>query len=182
MAPSLQAIHAQIGRFLAEKLLDSYGHFGALLDEGSFSHVQGGSFQGNVTSENVLILPLMRGGEPMSRGVFQCFPRAKLIHYDDKDIASSKTAESILVSTNIKDVIFVDSVVNQGRSIRRCLAPLEKNKRIRIHVLTAVIQQEASIKLPKEYPRVKFLALRVSENKYTGKGGTDTGNRLFGTF
>jgi hypothetical protein len=57
--PSLQAVHTQIGRFLAEKLLDSYGHFGALLEKDSFSHVQGGSFEGVVASENAPILPLM---------------------------------------------------------------------------------------------------------------------------
>ena len=32
-----------------------------------------------------------------------------------------------------------------------------------------------------KYPNISFYALRISENKYTGKGGTDTGNRLFNT-
>ena len=51
----------------------------------------------------------------------------------------------------------------------------------RVFVLAGVTQLEASIKLPLEYPRVRFFSLRVSTNKYTGKRGTDTGNRLFGT-
>ena len=31
------------------------------------------------------------------------------------------------------------------------------------------------------HKEVTFLALRVSDNKYTGRGGTDTGHRLFNT-
>ena len=50
-----------------------------------------------------------------------------------------------------------------------------------IFVVTGVMQKEAAERLPKAFPKARFLALRVSENKYTGKGGTDTGNRLFGT-
>lgn len=180
--PSLQDVHAQIGRFLAEKLLDAFPSSSSLIKEESFPHVQGAVFRGVITSEHVLILPLMRGGEPMSRGVFRCFPRAKLIHYNDEDAKASTTIESVLASTNIKDIIIVDSVINEGRSIRRTLASLGSSGRLRIHVLVAVMQKEASVELPTEFPRVQFLALRVSENKYTGKGGTDTGNRLFGTF
>lgn len=180
--PALQDVHAQMGRFLAERLLDYAGPHTSLIDQDSFPHVQGTSFQGVVTSENVLILPLMRGGEPMSRGVYQYFPRAKLFHYNDKDDKSSSTLESVLTSSNIKDIIIVDSVINEGRSVRRSLASLGTNQCLRVYVLIAVMQKDASVNLPKEFPRVQFLTLRVSENKYTGKGGTDTGNRLFGTF
>jgi hypoxanthine phosphoribosyltransferase len=104
---------------------------------------------------------------------FPVLSSSQIDHYNDKGDTSSRTVESVVVSVNIKNIIFVDSVVNQGRSIRRCLASLEMSKRIRIHILTAVLQQEASVKLPKEYPRVKFLALGVSENKYTGRGGQE---------
>jgi len=180
--PALQEVHVQIGRFLADKLLDDVGPCGLLTDEASFSHVQGTAFYGMVASENVLIVPLMRGGEPMSRGVYQSFPRAHLIHYNNDDAQSSNSLESVLTSSQIKDVIIVDSVVNEGRSVRQTLASLnDKQRKLRIYVLTAVMQYNASLQLPKEFPHVQFLALRISENKYTGKGGTDTGNRLFGT-
>ena len=124
----------------------------------------------------------MRGGEPMSRGVYQQFPSAKLIHYNDDDIKSNSALTDVLGSSSIKDIIIVDSVINEGRSIRQVFGTLRGKSRLQIYVLTAVMQHEASLKLPKEFPRVRFVALRVSENKYSGKGGTGTGNRLYATY
>jgi len=104
------------------------------------------------------------------------------------------------------NILVVDSVVNRGDSIRRFLADLftylesssppppsskgtdgavETAARHRkiccVHVLTGVMQKKAAEELPAEFPRVRFVTLRVSDNQYVGKGGTDTGNRLFGT-
>lgn len=180
--PGLQEVHVEIGRFLADKLLDECGRYGLLTDQASYSHVQGTIFHGTVSSGNVLIVPLMRGGEPMSRGVYHRFPRACMVHCYDNDAESISKVESMINSSHIKDIIIVDSVVNEGRSIRRVLTSLIHMSRLRVYVLTAVIQYEASVQLPKEFRRVRFIALRISRNKYSGKGGTDTGNRLFGTY
>ena len=86
--------------------------------------------------------------------------------------------------SSVQTIILVDSVINRGESIRRCIHTLQELRPVlpRVFVLTGVMQSKASIALPQEFHRVQFLALRVSENQYTGKGGTDTGNRLFGTF
>lgn len=182
--PALQDVHREIGVFLADKLLEEYGRFNSgVLQQVEYPHVQGTSFCGWTTDQGsrpILILPLMRGGEPMSRGVHQRFPSARLIHWDDESDASS-----LALGASGDDIIIVDSVVNEGNSVRRVIKHLLQNgaaPSCRIHVLTAVMQKEASIKLPVEFPQVRFLALRVSGNKYTGRGGTDTGNRLFGTF
>jgi hypothetical protein len=48
-------------------------------------------------------------------------------------------------------------------------------------VLSGVMHEGAAAALPGEFPRARFLTLRVSSNQYSGRGGTDTGNRLFGT-
>ena len=93
-----------------------------------------------------------------------------------------------LDSTTTVSIIVVDSVINSGKSIERaikCIHQLVERVTPSLSVVTyglaGVIQQEAAERLPLAYPRARFLALRVSENKYVGKGGTDTGNRLFGT-
>eukprot|EP00978_Attheya_sp_CCMP212_P016427 scaffold43013_cov52-Attheya_sp.AAC.3 len=190
--PALQEVHKEVGRFLAEQLLNEVlGH--DLVKSRPFSHVQGTTFDGIVThANNMVIVPLMRGGEPMSRGVYEYFPGAQLIHYGNNDEKSHSLLRKAIDVNHphdkfYKTVVLVDSVVNEGNSIRHTIDHIQslaqdKEEQLRIVVLTAVMQKKASILLPKEYPRVQFLALRISENKYTGKGGTDTGNRLFGTF
>ncbi|KAJ5114524.1 hypothetical protein NUU61_000283 [Penicillium alfredii] len=58
---------------------------------------------------------------------------------------------------------------------------------VQIVVVARVVQDQAvavGSNLMQEltrYPRLGMVALRVSANKYTGRGTTDTGNRLFNT-
>jgi hypothetical protein len=86
----------------------------------------------------------------------------------------------------VTNVILVDSVVNEGMRIRRAIGHVDSlllpcGPKPRLFVLTGVMQAKSSSTLPAQFPRIRFLTLRVSENKYSGQGGTDTGNRLFGT-
>jgi uracil phosphoribosyltransferase len=128
--PDLQAVHEQVGRRLADKALDEYAYEDDLVEEEAFDHVQGTRFSGLVTrSRNVVILALMRGGEPMARGVFSRFPLARFVHYwgDDQPLEWGPSAEP-------RSVFVVDSVINRGDSVRRVLrrlgqAPLESSAR-----------------------------------------------------
>jgi uracil phosphoribosyltransferase len=190
--PDLQRAHEEVGKFLADKMMDNFGQTMGLVCNAKFSHVQGNDFIGKAPAKsNLLILPLMRGGEPMARGVYSRFPDAIFVHFDDDDAQRNglfADALKHLDSTTPVNIIVVDSVINSGQSIERavvCIRQLAEmanpSLEIVVFVLAGVIQQEAADRLPPAYPRVRFLALRVSENKYVGKGGTDTGNRLFGT-
>jgi uracil phosphoribosyltransferase len=191
--PMLQVVHTEVGRFLADRLMDAFSE--RLVVQDSFSHVQGNTFHGRVAAgASLLIVPLMRGGEPMSRGVYERFPCAKLFHFSSEQ-ESREDLSHFFTSDTTTDVIIVDSVINEGRSVRSILHCLQglvsdacsetddasNNNRVRFYVLTAVMQKGASLQLPQEFPSVCFLTLRLSENKYKGRGGTDTGNRLFGT-
>ena len=83
--PDLQNIHADIGSFLADKLVDEFDfNSNILTHKVECPHVQGNTFTGVESVSEILILPLMRGGEPMSRGVHSRFPRAHIFHYLDK--------------------------------------------------------------------------------------------------
>ena len=193
--PDLQRVHEDVGKFLADKIIDEYGKTMGLVNDANFSHVQGGEFVGKVAAaSNVLVLPLMRGGDPMARGVYSRFPSALFIHfYDEKDDVArcnDNLAETLkhMDSRATVSAVVVDSVVNSGKSVERAIKYINQlvestnpNLAVVIFVLAGVIQKEAAERLPPAYPRARFLALRVSENKYVGKGGTDTGNRLFGT-
>jgi uracil phosphoribosyltransferase len=183
IGPLLQGVHIEIGMFLADRLLDVLYRAGNILAHTRvWCHVQGTTFQGLCANDTkVMILPLMRGGEPMSRGFHQRFPLAQVVHWDD----NCPPSKHELSGGAFTDLIIVDSVINSGKSIRHVLHHLHAlatwSCPPRIYVVTGVIQSVASISLPLEFPRVRFLALRISDNKYSGVGGTDTGNRLFGT-
>jgi uracil phosphoribosyltransferase len=172
--PELQRLHERAGEYVADRLIDSMrvtvDENGSLIMKRKFQHVQGGDFEGVTTSPNVLILPLMRGGEPMARGVFNRFPNGRLIHYSEDKKSSEDLLAAVLSSktADIRNVIVVDSVINKGEYVRRVLNHLQaliKKKVIiepstslphchpRITVLTLVMQHNAAITLPKEvYP------------------------------
>ena len=177
--PVLQDIHRQSGARLSERLLDKFGTNMGLLTKTSLPHVQGSSFEAIApTSQGIMILPLMRAGEPLSRGVYESFPGAKMVHYID----GYTDLQPVLEEEGIETIIVVDSVINRGNSMRQVLQViLQARKLPQVFVLSSVTQSQAAVDLPNEFPRVRFLTLRISQNQYTGRGGTDTGNRLFGT-
>jgi uracil phosphoribosyltransferase len=79
--PDLQHVHVDVGKLLAAVVLDEYGERMGLVESTELPHVQGGTYEGLTSSRNMLILPLMRGGEPMARGIYECFPSARFIHF-----------------------------------------------------------------------------------------------------
>ena len=195
--PDLQRIHEEVGKFLVDKMVDDYGELMGLVCDQSFKHVTGKDFTGKASSSsNTVILPLMRGGEPMARAVYECFSAAQFIHYYDDAQAKNGRSKQLLdqafknfLPGTAVNIIIVDSVINSGKSIERAIEGIVQiakkanpNLTLTLYVLAGVMQEQAATRLPSKYPRVRFLALRVSENQYVGQGGTDTGNRLFGTW
>mmetsp|Transcript_12447 Transcript_12447/g.26345 ORF Transcript_12447/g.26345 Transcript_12447/m.26345 type:complete len:657 (+) Transcript_12447:203-2173(+) len=168
--PDLQRAHVRIGNFLAERLLSNE----FLPTPVDIPHVQGGRAKGvGVLGEKTTaIVALMRAGEPMARGVYDTFPQAMFVHHEGGPIC---------LPSWIRHVILVDSVINTVKSICVLLEQLQAVQQLRVMVVSGVMQCKASLKLPRTFPTVRFYTLRVSSNEYTGSGGTDTGNRLFGT-
>lgn len=194
--PSLQNIHEKVGELLANRLIDEFGLINGLVENIEIPHVQGGTFTGLSSAhiKNVVVLPLMRGGEPMARGVYSRFPSAQFIHfYDGESEINERNGllRKALEKLNGKkpvNIVIADSVINSGNSIKRAIAHIYRitkgistDMQLALFVLSGVMQQDAAGLLPRQFPRVRWVSLRVSNNKYTGKGGTDTGNRLFGT-
>lgn len=148
-------------------------------------HVQGGETDGHrlLSESQTVIVPLMRGGEPMARGVWEAFPTAMYVH--------AKNPADLLENDHIVGraaIVLVDGVVNTGKSVVDFVRHIRKcDPHVRIVVIAGVVQGQAVseggvlARLSHRYGRLSLIALRISRNKYTGRGSTDTGHRLFNT-
>ncbi|KAK4560775.1 hypothetical protein LTR86_005354 [Recurvomyces mirabilis] len=176
----LREAHRKIGYYLALQCL------GDLLGLATFDipHVQAGkSTTGHKLAEGeILIVPLMRGGEPMALGVAELFPKALFVHVKKPEELQAKHL------FGIKTVILVDSVVNDGTSVAEFAVQIDKLAPGAHIVVVANVVQALCTKsdgpLARALPprsKVSLVALRLSTNKYKGSGGTDTGARLFNT-
>ncbi|KAJ9156808.1 uracil phosphoribosyltransferase protein [Coniochaeta hoffmannii] len=179
--PVLREAHLRIGQYLAtEFVTDIVG-----LDEYPMPHVQGSCTTGYRlrNEDRTTVVALLRGGEPMAFGVSAAFPRAMFVH--------AKAADDIRLEhvRGQSNIVLVDSVVNNGTTVMEFLGRLEALGAApeRIVVVAGVVQSGA---VSGESPlwqalgrdrTLSVVALRLSDNKFTGKGTTDTGNRLFNT-
>ncbi|KAK2040088.1 uracil phosphoribosyltransferase [Colletotrichum somersetense] len=174
---SLRAAHHQMGRYLATEFLTSL----LGVEEFPIAHVQGRTTDGYrlLDEDSTVVVALMRGGEPMALGVSKAFPRSMFLHAGrPEDLNSENLAGK-------KTVLLVDSMVNSGKTIVEFVQQIRKLGSIkRIVVVAGVVQDRAVSDVLEPLAStadLSLVALRLSENKYTGKGGTDTGNRLFNT-
>lgn len=180
--PALREAHARVGWYLAM----TFNTRALGTQEYGIPHVQGHMTAGHqlISEELTLIVPLMRGGEAMAFGVNDAFPKTGMVHAKNPEDLRGEHLQGR------KSVILVDSVINSGKSMAlfvrhvRALAP-----EARIVIVAGVVQKGALTEgeyamqtLASESERgVTLVALRVSDNKFTGRGGTDTGHRLFNT-
>lgn len=159
-------IHFEMGKYLAYQMLDEFE-----LTETEIKHVQGIKTGSELADKsNIVIFALMRAGLYAAEGVRSVFTDSQFFpvtEIDNNDLEN-------------KIIIIVDAVINTGKSIVGAIEHLLNSKPRKIFVATLIMQKDA-LHLSEKYSDIYFYALRVSENKYVGKGGTDTGNRLFNT-
>lgn len=178
--PALREAHRNVGRYLATEFLsDLLG-----VQETQIHHVQGGSTSGYrlFDESSTTIIALMRGGEPMAFGVSDVFPLSVFLHAKKPEDIELKQVK------RQSTVILVDSVVNNGETVADFVQHLRKLRpTIRIVVVAGVVQADALCQGAllewglAGYGSIDLITLRISQNKYTGRGGTDTGARLFNT-
>lgn len=177
--PVLREAHRRVGWYLAtEFLADVIG-----IEEYPIAHVQGHHTSGYrlLHEERITIVALMRGGEAIALGVNEALPLAMFVH--------ASCAEDIMPHHLQRQltVVLVDSVVNSGKTVAQFLQHVRNiHSTIRIVIIAGVVQtQSVSDGLLAQAlarnAKVSLIALRFSKNKFTGRGTTDTGNRLFNT-
>ncbi|KAM0722196.1 hypothetical protein Q7P37_001637 [Cladosporium fusiforme] len=178
----LQKAHKQAGWYLANEYVTAI----LGLEPYDMQSVQGETIQGQrlANEKRTIIVPMMRGGEPMAFGVMKAFPEAMFHHVKDTEVQlQPKHLE------NMDTLILVDWVINTGKGIVEFVRHIrELSKQIRIVVVAGVVQDQAVGQngeggtLREELAglgEVFLVALRISENKFKGVGATDTGHRLF---
>lgn len=173
--PVLREAHRRVGHYLAtEYLSEIIG-----LEEHPIPLVTGAAGTGHhfLNEKQTSIVAMMRGGEPMALGVSDVMPEAMFVHsHDHSDLKGYHLRGQL-------NVILVDSVINSGHSTLKYLKHIRKlHATIRIILVAGVIQREAITSTMFDgQVNIKLVALRLSDNKYTGSGKTDTGARLFNT-
>ncbi|KAK5111403.1 hypothetical protein LTR85_012177 [Meristemomyces frigidus] len=181
---SLREAHRRVGWYLATQFLTLPSVIG--LAEYKMVGVQKKLMDGHrlLNEQTTVIVPLMRGGEPMAFGVNEAFPLASFVHAKHPPELEARHLKGMSM------IVLVDSVVNKGISVADFVQHIRSNldKSIRIVVVASVVQKDAiaaDSKLAKAVAanggNLCLVALRLSDNQYTGKGTTDTGNRLFNT-
>lgn len=125
---------------------------------------------------NFVIIAILRAGLFMAEGVREVFHNANFILSESlKYLGDMQKYNDIL---NNKNIILVDSVINHGETIKGYLNYLE-NKANKIYIATNVIYRPTIEKFAKF--DVDIFTIRISNNTYKGRAGSDTGNRLFNT-
>lgn len=169
--------HAALGRFLAGEVLE---HFS--LEEREIAHPQGVRVGMRIKDEHrVALVALLRAGLYAGDGFRDVFASAPLLlAHSSREHGLAAIDLNTLLNLGIRSCIVIDSVVNTGRSIEPVLKQLDA---IGIEAIVAalVVPRETAERLEQSWPEVHFYFGRVSDNKYVGRGKTDTGHRLFGT-
>ncbi|KXX73771.1 Uracil phosphoribosyltransferase [Madurella mycetomatis] len=178
--PALRNAHRLAGWYLAIEFLA--GAVG--VEEYDIPHVLSHPTKGHRVrhEEKTTIVALMRGGEPMAFGVNDALPLAMFVHARQPDDLERHHLQMQ------RTVVLVDSVVNNGTTVMEFVQRIRRiNPSICILVLAGVVQSQSVSssgilgRVLRHEKNLSLIALRFSDNKFTGSGATDTGNRLFNT-
>ena len=175
--PSLREAHHKAGWYLATNIIaEALG-----VEEYQTPHVRGGQTPGYrlLGEQKTLIVAVMRGGESMAFGISEAFPQAPFLHAAEPYHVTGEYLADMLA------VILVDSVVNNGQTMIDFVHQVHNlAPNVRLIMVAGVLQSAAVAKLESlqetiRHCNISLVALRKSDNKYTGTGTSDTGNRLF---
>ncbi|KAM0126309.1 hypothetical protein ACHAO1_010121 [Botrytis cinerea] len=177
--PALRESHRRVGHYLATEFLSRV----VGIEEYFISHVQGHITRGFrlLNEQRTSIVALMRGGESMALGVSEIFPLAMFVHANcPEDIKSHHLQGQ-------SAVVLVDLVVNNDTTVVQFEQHIHKlHPTVHVVVVAGVVQAESVSKGSLIYrlarsQKLDIVTLHLSNDNFTGRGTTDTGNRLFNT-
>jgi uracil phosphoribosyltransferase len=138
--------------------------------------------------QKLVLVPILRAGEPMLSGILQTLPYARsgfLAMKRDELTAQSKLYYENIPSLEDKTVLLLDPMVATGGSLIDGIEFLKSKNAKRIISLNVLGSQEGVDTVQKAYPDVDiFIAQideRLDENKYIRPGLGDAGDRAFNT-
>jgi uracil phosphoribosyltransferase len=170
--------YADLGRFLAHQVLEQFE-----LEEYQIQHCEGPSPGVRIRDEERIgIVCLMRAGLYLAHGCRSVLRRSPLhLFSPERDKGLSPKELDELAGSRLDTLLIIDSVVNTGKTIRPIFAQAKSMGIKKVIVMVGVSPVAQGTSIAEDYPEVMFYFARLSHNSYVGKGGTDTGNRLFGT-
>ncbi len=142
-----------------------------------------------LSDRKVALVPILRAGIGMVRGILQLLPNARVGHigiYRDHETKQPveyycKLPEDIAQST----VIVLDPMFATGGSIAAALRILKKRGCQDIRLVCVVAARQGVERIEAEFPDVKIYCAAFDEtlnaNAYIVPGLGDAGDRLFGT-
>ena len=174
----LSQVHQKMGEYLGQHIVGLIG-----LEEIEFQHVQGIRRGPALSTKNkIVILPLLRAGLFAGLGIWDSMPSASFVPITPirgEELSNSQIKG--MPSLNDMVVIVTDAVINTGESLQPVLRWILDQSPHKVIVSSLVTPVSTAERLALEYPNIDWVHARVSHNQYVGKGGTDTGNRLFNT-
>ncbi|MGI0071141.1 MAG: uracil phosphoribosyltransferase [Thermoplasmata archaeon] len=163
--------HREVGKAIARAFAEHLS-----IEEYPIEHVTGLStgFRIQVGREPI-ILALLRAGLFLAEGIRESIPGSSLVLLDghEKPLPTMPALD--------RPLLLVDGVINTGTSIRPLIDKALATGARNVLVAALVAHRPGLEDLARDYPQVDFLVARVSDHGYLGRGGTDTGARLFGT-
>lgn len=122
-----------------------------------------------------VIVALLRAGLFVAEGLWEQIPGASLVLHRPGD------GQLAHLPNDGRQIVLVDAVINSGRSVDEILGMLPGREAGTITVVTLVGHRDGLNGLAERHPLVDFVAARVSDRSFVGRGSTDTGARLCGT-
>lgn len=174
----LAEVHRRMGEAVGHHVVGLIG-----MEDIEFQHVQGIRKGPALSRKNpIAIFPLLRAGLFAGLGIWNTIPNAAFIPI-------SPTRGEVFPNSDIKGlpnlsgmvVVVVDAVINTGSSLEPILQWVLSQNPEQVIVCSLVTPIPTAKRLAELYPLIEWIHARVSTNQYVGKGGTDTGNRLFNT-
>lgn len=117
-----------------------------------------------------VIISILRAGLYIGEGLRVALPNAAFY-------AVKMPSELNANDLRGKKIILCDAVINTGKTMEGFLQMCENNC---VYIATNVIFAPTAERLL-SFHGLKIFCIRTSSNSYQGKGGFDTGNRLFGS-
>ena len=164
-------IHKELGKLLGYQIIEN-----CELIEIEINHVQGRKIGFELKDKkNIFIFALMKSGLYIAEGLRSVFKESSLF------LVNNEIPNLDNIDLSEKTLFIADSVINTGKSIERTIESIfKKHYRFKRVIVVASVVQEESIEILKDKD-IELYAVRISKNKYIGKGNTDTGNRLYNT-
>jgi uracil phosphoribosyltransferase/phosphoserine phosphatase len=176
--PALRENHRHVGWYLGTKYLADL----LRIEEYQVQHVQGNFTSGHwlVHEQQTKIVALMRGEEPMALGLNNAFPLAMFVHTP----CPEDVKPNYIQAQNA--IVLVDSMVNNDKTVVEFVRHVRHlHPTIHIVVVAGVVQARSidggSLQTLGRCGNLGLITFHRSDNKFTGTGTTDTGDRLYNT-